>query len=408
MLKRIFSVLVGLFMIVSFFSGCVTMVESEVLFSKGKYNEVIPIYKKSLVEDPDNIMFRSKLGFAYLKTGRIDEAVSELETVQRIKPGEAYSALYLGMAYLNKGDLSDAIRIWKGYKNDSAPIVEAEIKRQLTLLLIADSQRQAKKALDTEKKLKTVKPDRYTVAVCYYDDLSPDKSLSAFQKGLAVMVITDMSKIKSLKVVERIRLQSLLEEMQLGQTGIVDASTAPRVGRLLGAENLVVGNIMIGSYTATTSLSSTSAGDVMGTGQVTVPQNQFFELPKSIVTQATDIMGVPLSAQEEAALAVAQTKSFEAVTFFGQALQAMDAGNYGNAKALFAMALAEDPNFVAAQEGLASCPSSSAPSKDALEDMSMSEIADSISAAVESAQDSQGQSDSESDSEGGGGGGGGY
>lgn len=398
-------------MVVLFFSGCVTvektvtMVKSEALFSKGKYNEVIPIYKENLAQDPDNIMFRSKLGFAYLKTGEIDNAITELKTVLKKKPGDPYSILYLGMAYLNKGALSDAIRIWKSYKNDSAPMVEEEIKRQLTLLLIADSQRQAKKALDTEKKLKTVKPDGYTVAVCYYDDLSPDKSLSAFQKGLAAMVITDMSKIKSLKVVERLRLQSLLEEMQLGQTGIVDASTAPRVGRLLGAENLVVGNIMIGSYTATTSLSSTSAGDVMGTGQVTVPKDQFFELPKNIVNQAVDIMGVPLSAQEEAALAVPQTKSIEAVTFFGQALQAIDASNYGNAKALFAMALAEDPNFIAAQEGLASCPDASAPSKDALEDMSMSEIADSIGAAVEAAQASQGQSDSESDSEGGGGGG---
>ena len=113
----------------------------------------------------------------------------------------------------------------------------------MTLVIIAESQQLAKKAIAEEDKLETVPLNANTVAVCYYQDLSPDKSMLAFQKGLAAMVITDLSKIKSLKVIERLRLQALLEEMNLGQTGIVDEKTAPRVGRLVGAENLVVGNL---------------------------------------------------------------------------------------------------------------------------------------------------------------------
>ena len=73
-----------------------------------------------------------------------------------------------------------------------------------------------------------MKPDSNTVAVCYYQDLSSGQESSGFQKGLAAMVISDLTKIKSIKVVERVRLQALLEEMKLGQTGIVDPKTAPR------------------------------------------------------------------------------------------------------------------------------------------------------------------------------------
>lgn len=409
MLRRLIFVIGVLSMVAAVFSGCAT-IKGEMYLAGEKYDQAIPIFQEILAKSPNDINARSKLGFAYLKTGRIDEAITELEAVQKAKPGEPYSTLYLGMAYANKERLGDAIEIWKGYKDDCKPIVEAEVKRQLTLLLIAHSQRQAKKALETEKSLKTVKPDDSTVAVCYYQDLSPDKSLSAFQKGLAAMIITDMSKIKSLKVVERLRLQALLEEMRMGQTGIVDARTAPRVGRLLGAENLVVGSIMIGSYKVTTSLSSTTAGGVRGTAQVTVPQDQFYELPKQIVTQSAAIIGVSLSPDEQAALAVPQTKSFKAVTFYGQALEALDAGKWENAKELFTLALKEDPNFLAARAGAAGCPDASAPSKGALQSMTTKAITQTVEAAVDAATAEQGEADAAGEGgsgEGGGGGGGG-
>lgn len=44
-------------------------------------------------------------------------------------------------------------------------------------------------------------------------------------------------------VVERSRLQSLLQEQNLGQSGRVDASTAAEIGRLLGVQAIVTGSI---------------------------------------------------------------------------------------------------------------------------------------------------------------------
>lgn len=44
-------------------------------------------------------------------------------------------------------------------------------------------------------------------------------------------------------VVERYRLERVIEEQKLGLTGLVDANTAAQVGKLTGADYLVVGNL---------------------------------------------------------------------------------------------------------------------------------------------------------------------
>ncbi|MCK5405051.1 MAG: tetratricopeptide repeat protein, partial [Desulfobulbaceae bacterium] len=222
-------------------AGCGSYMKAEMKFSQNSYGDAIPLYKEYLAESPDNSNARSRLGFSYLKTNQIDNAISEFIHVLEKEPDEPFATLYLGMAYMNNQEFQKAIATWKGYTDIKQPLVEDEINRLLTILTIAESQKAAQKALAEEKSLQTSRVDPDTIAVGYFKDTSADKSLQAFQKGLAAMIISDLGKVKSLKVVERLRIQALLEEMKLGQTGIVDARTAPRVGKLLGAENMISG-----------------------------------------------------------------------------------------------------------------------------------------------------------------------
>lgn len=393
MLKIKFIAWGGLCLALLFLIGCTPMMKAAIKLDLGKYDEAIPLLKEALETNPDSIESRSQLGFAYLKTGNLDDAITEFETVLKAEPDESYSVLYLGMAYLNKERFADAIKVWQTYRDKKKPLVEAEIKRLLTLLHISEGQRSAKKALVDEAKLKTAKPDENTIAVCYFQDLSPDKSLKGFQKGLAAMVITDMAKIKSLKVIERLRLQALLEEMKLGQTGIVDAGNAPRIGRLLGAESLITGNLSMGSIQVTTSLASTSAEGVKGTATITVEKENFFELPSLIIRDSAKIMGITLSQDEIAAIGIPHTKNYKAFIYYGQALDAIDAGRWEDAKNLFDKALAEDPAFSLAREGGDSSPGSSSPGIGALATMTTTQISSQISTAVTQSEASQTQSD---------------
>ncbi len=368
-------------------SACVAMIQSELKLQKAKdnltaekYDQAIPLYQEYLAEKPSSVRARSRLGFAYLKIGNTDQAIEEFNTVLKAEPGEPYSLLYLGIAYLNKGEYTKTITTWQTYRNNQQPLVEKEIKRLMTLVLIAQSQRMAKKAVAEEEKLKTIMSGGNTIAVCYYQDLSPDKSMLAFQKGLAAMVITDMSKIKSLKVIERLRLQALLEEMDLGKTGIVDDRTAPRVGRLVGAEKLVVGNLTLG-INAATSLASTSEENIMGSAMCTEKREDFFKLPCCIIREVAEILRIDLTKQPEN-ICVVHTENYDAFIYFGKGLHEMDLGNWQEARDFFTEALKKDPQFQLSQYWLDASPSPMSPNIKDIKEMNGSDLASHIETVI--------------------------
>lgn len=104
----------------------------------------------------------------------------------------------------------------------------------------------AKKALEEEKALRPIEA-RNTVAVLYFENKTGDPEFDPLQKGLTLMLITDLYAVKGLQVVERAKLQALVEEMGLGTSSLVQPVSAPRLGRILGARWIIGGEITKGS-----------------------------------------------------------------------------------------------------------------------------------------------------------------
>jgi len=174
MKKRSFWLLGIAGFIIIVLSGCGgfgSLMKADLKMIVKDYEGVIPIYEEYLSGNPTSIDARNKLGFAYLKTGKLDKSIKEFETVLNTEPGNPYTVLYLGMAYMNKNRLKDAIITWQVFKDEEQPLVEEEIRRLLTLVQIAESHRSAEKAIKEEAKLMTVKPDTDTVTDGYYQDL---------------------------------------------------------------------------------------------------------------------------------------------------------------------------------------------------------------------------------------------
>ncbi len=80
-----------------------------------------------------------------------------------------------------------------------------------------------------------------TVAVLYFDYTGKDQELEVLRKGLAQMLISDLSAADTIRVVERDRLEDILTELKLQGAGKVDPKSAAKLGKLLGAKYLVVG-----------------------------------------------------------------------------------------------------------------------------------------------------------------------
>jgi len=374
------------------------------------YEAAIEDYRLELSKNPNNWQARQQLGFAYLKTGRNDQAIAELQyvlgqepdditalsyaprDVERglgQKPDAPYANYYLGLAYLRNGQRSEAVETWRSYNNPREPLLEDEIKKQITVVDIYDSLHLARQALEEEKKLETLPPKPGTVAVFYFKDLSPDNRFRYLQKAMAEMIITDLTKVSTLQVLERVRVQYLLYEMKMGQTGIVEEKTAPRAGRLLGAENLIVGSLEPGSLAAKASVASTTTKDVVGAFSVTAEQEEFFVLEKEIVYNVLKVLPVTFTPEEEAQIKAYHTKNLQAVLYFGQGLDALDAGHWKDARVFFKNATDEDPDFKLAQYYLERCPAATVASLTALGGMTVGQMADSVEAAVDEASGDQ-------------------
>jgi len=384
---------VGMVVLVTFgLCGCSAYMAGNLELSQQKYDAAISDFQEALAKDPDHWQARRQLGYAYIKAGQYDKAIEELTKVLQQRPGDPDATYYLGLAQLKNEQLPKATQAWKTYKNTEKPLVAEAIRRQVTVVEIAESLRLAKQAIAEEAKLEATPPKPGTVAVFYFKDLSPDKSLRPLQKALAMMVITDLAQVRSLEVVERLQVQALLSEMQLGQTGIVEERTAPRAGRLLGAESLIVGTFEPGSLVIKTSVASTSKKDVVGSFSLKGEEQKFFELEKEIVSNVLKVLRISPTPEEQKLLGTYQTRNLQAVTYFGQGLDALDEGNWKEARNLFQKAVAEDSGFALARWWRDSSPDAGTPGMGSLGGMTGAAIADVADAAVAEASSGVGGS----------------
>lgn len=85
------------------------------------------------------------------------------------------------------------------------------------------------------------------VAVLYFENGSFGKDRAdydALGKGIADILISDMANNPNMRIVERERIQALLTEQNLVKEKTIDAQTAVRLGKIVGAQYMITGMFM--------------------------------------------------------------------------------------------------------------------------------------------------------------------
>src|ERR1043165_6040289 len=108
---------------------------------------------------------------------------------------------------------------------------------------VAEAEAAARAAVAGERSINPAQFPSQSVAVPPLSIASSDTTLVTLGYGLADLLATDLAVSSRLSVVERIRLDAVLRELQLASSGAVDSSTAPRVGRIAGARRLIIGDV---------------------------------------------------------------------------------------------------------------------------------------------------------------------
>jgi len=206
----------------------------------------------------------------------------------------------------------------------------------------------ANQAIANEEALPAVSSAK-SIAVLYFQNLTTDPSYDPLQKGMSIMLTNDLSKIKDLKVVDRARLQALLEQIE------VDTETVPRIGRLLGARFLSSGDILKG--TVTQLKVDPNLLDVLDKTTVSQPAaegnlNDLIAIEKEILFEIVRLMDITLTPAQKVELEKPMSTSVPALMLFFKGVDASDNGKYSEAADLYKQALAKDPDLSMAKDAV--------------------------------------------------------
>ena len=123
--------------------------------------------------------------------------------------------------------------------------------------------------------------DRFTMAVLDLDNLGVDESLAASVMNL---VVSRLANVSFIDLVERGDVQQVLDELRFQNTGITSPRDAAEIGRLLNAENVLLGNVnqLGSSLTVALRLVETESGRVLGAREVLCRQCRPEDLPQGM------------------------------------------------------------------------------------------------------------------------------
>jgi TolB-like protein len=303
---------------------------------------------------PNDPAVARSLGIAYYKAGRYPAARAQLDRAVRLDPRDGTAVLYLGLTAEKQNDIPAARAAYQGYVQHGRT---SRIRRQLEARLAALTRQElrlvARASVAQEQRLSSQPGSPRTVAVMPLRFVGVDSSLQPLERGFAELIITDLSRSRQLQVVERARIQALLDEIRLQQSGQTDSATNVRAGRIIQAGRIVSGQIAqianqqrlrVDAAIVNTSTSTVTGG---AAGENTLAQ--LFALQKSIVLQLFDSLGVRLTTAERDAIEQRPTRSMQAFLAYSRGLGFEDRGQYNEATRAYQEAVRIDPSFGQAQ-----------------------------------------------------------
>ncbi len=184
-----------------------------------------------------------------------------------------------------------------------------------------------------------------TLAILPFENnsVTDPEQYAPLSKGLSAMLITDLNKSgTSLKLIERDKIQSILKEIALSQSGGVDAATAVRAGKILGAQSIAFGSFMVIGKTVRidTRIIEVETSEMIMAESITGDSDSFMELEQKLAKKIAGSLKI--------ALEPGKTKSvndINAALYFSRGLDALDKGDNVTAKKMFKKCIELDISF---------------------------------------------------------------
>lgn len=185
-----------------------------------------------------------------------------------------------------------------------------------------------------------------TVMVLYFENRTNDRQLDVLSKGIADMLVTDLSSVDGLQVVEREKLDVLLKEIDLQKTKFFDPATAQKLGKGIGASHAIAGSIAAfePEVRIDVRLIEVASGKVVMGDHVVGKKDQFFALEEQLVKKF--VAGL----EKKGGTAKAGVSSLDALLQYSKGVDDADKGDLKKASSEMAKVVSSSPDFALAKK----------------------------------------------------------
>ena len=311
----------------------------------------IPELEQARQQNPASPGTLRSLGIAYYRAERYDDARKTLAEAARLDPNDGTSALFLGLTAEKQSDYAAARAAYTTYLNvGRTSRVRGQLETRLAALTRLELEAAAKTSVARERELSSTPGSPRTVAVMPMRFTGTDSTLQPLERGFADLLITDLARSSQLTVVERGKLQALLDEIELQRSGATDPQTNVRAGKILQAGRVVQGQIgqrgtQLRVDAAVVDVPTTS---IAGTANGDAALDDLFALEKTVAFGLFRAMNVTITAAERQAIEQRPTRSLQAFLAYSRGLASEDAGRFDDAARHFEEATRLDPTFTKA------------------------------------------------------------
>ena len=221
------------------------------LYKYKQYDRAKDALLKAVKLDGKNVKAHEMLSLLYYQERNFTAARHHAKTALKLSQKSAGAYYVLGMISYQQGEeekarfhLNQAVKF---LKNPERRANAKNILEKLKTRLKDESRpsiRNKIKKLREERAVETQKSD-YKPYIAVFNFKESNTRAADLELGttLTEMLVTALVQSGKFTVMERIQLEKILQEQSLTQSGVIDAETAIKVGKLAGVEAVTLGSV---------------------------------------------------------------------------------------------------------------------------------------------------------------------